>query len=387
MATINLKEHLDFLNKDQLSDREPSDPDILQTQEDVFSLNSSSLCLIEAAQANSKTKSTEVDKSGILAHLHHGSPLESITELAEVEDTSEHRSPGDGEIRMKETTEETFSTPTARRASLSTDGRCDSLNLTDFEQVHHMDCTARLESLMTDTCDHMPEIPVGSRPQDDTASLQVKSYTPDWTEAPQHHLTSSNSCSGVLEVRLDSQTSITPQQDLQEPTEEPLYPKISANRIATLNDGLSDSDDKPKSEMSDDRKCENKEANQNLIEILSTCEAKVDQLEQLKSSSFELSAQLHSSRALASRLHHRVLYLEHQSHLKDKELHELTMKLEKTSEALRARNSEMSSITDELHRLEVKNMPTSARTISVNGQVATNSHHLDHSSSRVCTLL
>lgn len=244
MATSHFEEHPDSLNQ------EVFDLEVPKTHDDVLSLNSSSLCFIEAIQANLKTKAPEVDKSGPLAHLHHGSPLESITELAEVEDSSEHRSPGDGEIRIMKTN--------IRRASVSTDGRCDILNSNEHLNV------GNLETMMMDTC----------------------VYT---SEVPEHQPSSSNSCSRVLEVQLDSQSCITPQQDIQETPDELLYPQNSSDHNATLNNGA-ESGEEVRSGMSDGQKCDYKE--QNLIEILTTCEAKVEQLEQLKYSSFHLSDQV-----------------------------------------------------------------------------------------------
>ena len=93
---------------------------------------------------------------------------------------------------------------------------------------------------------------------------------------------------------------------------------------------------------------------------------------------------------MAAGLQQRVICLEHERGLQEKELQELTASLEKTSRALEARTSEMTTITRELLQLQLereakKNTQTVGRTVTANGQPALTSPN--SSSSKLCTLL
>ncbi|MCI4390236.1 hypothetical protein PGIGA_G00120270 [Pangasianodon gigas] len=404
MSTMNLEENCNFLdNEESLPDLKPCEKDTLLSQqdlEDMFSISSGSPCPIKDAQTNTKAKDNKqsevlsgqtLDKPGILAHLQHTSPLESIRELVEMEEISEGRSPGDGAVRIKDACKEMCPSTPIRYEALPSEGCGDALERTALGQ----DSNTQLDSV--DACSSMDDVPVGACPPEDTSYIALipghlecgsSAVSYNQMQVAGHQLTPSHTSSDVLELQLDNQSTITPLQDLQE---ESMCPQTGV-KLTPINGKSEAENNNPNLEGVDGHICEKEGSvsNQTLIEVLTACEARVEQLEELKSSSIEMSAQLQSARVLAARLHQKVLNLEHECHLKDKELHDLTVNLEKTSEALQTRNSEMAVVTEELHRLHLeleaqKKTAAAGRTVSANGQLAPNAHQRN-GSSKVCTL-
>ncbi|XP_046730690.1 uncharacterized protein LOC124402077 isoform X2 [Silurus meridionalis] len=238
----------------------------------------------------------------------------------------------------------------------------------------------------------MDDVPVGSCPPGDTTYIALIPGHLEWGSSDNqkdvagHQLTPSQESSDIL---VDNQSVITPLQDLQEES----TCSQTGMKINKVSDESEEEIFNPNLKAADSHICgkEGGVNNQTLIEVLSACEARVEQLEELKSSSIEMSAQLRSARVLTARLHQKVLNLEHECHLKDKELQDLMVSLEKTNEALQTRNSEMAAVTEEFHRLhleleEQKKTAAAGRTVSANGQLASNTH-CRNGSSKVCTLL
>lgn len=307
MSTRSLEENCSFLDhEERLPDLKPCEKDTLQSEqglEDIFSVSSGSPCAIKDAQTNGKTKDNiqpevlsgqPLDKPGILGHLHITSALESIRELVEIEEAVEGRSPGDGAVRIKAACKETCVSTTARYVALPSEGCSVAMERTALGQ----DSLTQLDSL--DACSSMDNVPVELCPPEDASYIALIPGDLEWgssaasnnhKEVEGHQLTPSQSSSDVLEGQLDNQSTIMPLQDLQE---ESTYPQtgVKVNRI----------DDEAKGEKNhsnlegiDGHICEKEGsvANQTLIEVLTACEARVEQLEELKSSSIEMSAQVY----------------------------------------------------------------------------------------------
>ncbi|KAL7837590.1 hypothetical protein SRHO_G00273010 [Serrasalmus rhombeus] len=419
MSDTNLEEPLNL----QESGRKPQDegqreknvPKNKQDLVDVFSISSASPCPVKDAQVNSETKHSKVselasgqalNRSGILVHLQLGSPLESVRELMEVEETCELGVLGDRMVLFNEQKEskEIFPATNIRYMSLTTEGLGDALGRAIMASSTKPDC-ATVESPMTEACSSLHEIP-GLWPQEDASKVSVnecqqveRCSSTMCSDQTGHQLTPCNANSGVVEVQLDKHSSVTPLQDLLNPVEEHMCHQTGVEVKVKYDDKLG-LDNKSNSEEFQGHSCEKEDAattvaNQTLTEVLTPCKAKVEQHEQLKSSSFDLSAQLHSAQVMTASLHQRVLCLEHECSLKEKELQELTANLEKTSKALEVRNSEMTTVSKELHLLHLeleamKNPPTAARTVTANGQATLSSQQLlaqNSSSSKLCRLL
>ncbi|KAG9260355.1 hypothetical protein AMEX_G26603 [Astyanax mexicanus] len=416
MSTTTFEENSDFQDSEEnlrdlaqhasiLSENKPN-------PEDLLSISSEHPSPVKDVQPTSDTKDTKVMelitgqsliKSGILAHLQLASPLESVTELVEVEEACD--------LQISEepiATKEIFPTTTVCYMSLTTEGLGHALEgAAIFGKVMESNTQPDLghpESPMTEACSSVHEIPVGSWLQEDSSKIsviecqQVDQCPPAvggfQKEAAWHQLTTSCANSGVLE--LTKHSSVPPLEDLITPQEVQMCHQTCVKGEDTVGDELR-FDRKPNSErfrghIREKEATATNVANQSLIEVLTACEAKVEQYEQLRSSSFDLSAQLRSAQLMADSLHQRMLSLEHEHSLKDKKLQELTTILEKTSETLQARNWEMATITNELQQLHLqveaqKNVPDAARTITANG-LATPDPQLQLSrSSKICTLL
>ncbi|KAL6464812.1 hypothetical protein MHYP_G00271290 [Metynnis hypsauchen] len=395
--------------------REKSIPKNKQDSADVFSISSASPCPVKEAQANSETKHSKLsesasgqalNRSGILVHLQLGSPLESVRELMEVEETCELGFLGDGTVLFKEQKEskEIFPATNIRYMSLTTEGLGDALGRAIMASTTKPDC-ATVESSMTEACSSLHEIP-GLWPQEDASKVSVnecqqveRCSSTMCSDQTGHQLTPCHANSGVVEVQLDKHSSVTPLQDLLNSVEEHVCHQTGVE-VKVKHDDKLGLDNKSNSEEFQGHSCEKEDtattvANQTLAEVLTPCKTKVEQHEQLKSSSFDLSAQLYSAQVMAASLHQRVLCLEHECSLKEKELQELTANLEKTNNALEVRNSEMTTITKELHLLHLeleakKNSPTAAQTVTANGQATLSSQQLlaqNSSSSKLCRLL
>lgn len=292
MSTRNLEENCNFLdNEESQSDLRPCEKDTLQSQqdvEDIFSVTSGSPCPIKDAQANSKTKDDEqsdmlsgqpLDKPGILTHLHHTSPLESIRELVEMEETSEGRSPGDGAVRIKDACKE----PCPKNH--------DVLERTALGQ------NSNTQLDLVDTYSSMEDVPVGSCPPEDTSYIALIPGHLEWCssavsdnqkEVAGYQLTSSHTSSDVLEVQLDHQFTITPLQNHQQDS---FHPQIDV-KVNTISDEAEDNNSNLEEVYGPICEKEDSVANQTLIEVLTACESRVEQLEELKSSSIEMSAQV-----------------------------------------------------------------------------------------------
>lgn len=301
MSTRNLEENCNFLdNEESLPDLKPCEKDILQSQqdlEDIFSVTSGSPCPNKDAQTNSKTKDNEqsdvlsgqpLDKQGILTHLHHTLPLESIRELIEMEETSEGRSPGDGAVRIKDACKEPCPSTTIRYVALPLEESSDALERTALGP------NSNTQLDLVDGSSSMDDVPVGSCPPEDTSYVALipghlecgsSTVSDNQKEVTGQQLTSSHTSSDVLEVQLDNQSTITPLQNHQE---ELIHPQTDV-KVNTISDEAEDNN-----ANLDGHICEKEGsvANQTLIEVLAACEARVEQLEELKSSSIEMSAQV-----------------------------------------------------------------------------------------------
>ncbi|GAA6107947.1 uncharacterized protein LOC113639096 [Tachysurus ichikawai] len=394
MSTRSLEESCNILDNESLADLKPCQKDTFQFQqdlEDIYSISSGSPCPIKDKKQAEVLSNQSLDKPGILAHLQHTSALESIRELVEIEERSEGRSPGDGAVRVKDVCRETCPSTAIRSAALSSEGCGDTLERITLRQ----DSNTQLD--LVDASSSIDDVLVGSCNAEDTSYIALIPGHQEWgyssvsnnkKEVAGHQLTPSHTSSGILEVQLNDQFNITP---LQDPQEESICPQ-TAEKFNTVRDESQAEENNLNLEGVESDICEKEGSvtNQTLIEVLTACEARVEQLEELKSSSIEMSAQLQSARLLVARLHQKVLNLEHECHLKDKELHDLTVNLEKTSEALQTRNSEMAAITEELRRLHLdleaqKKTAVAGRTVNANGQLTSNAHQRN-SSSKVCTL-
>lgn len=298
MSTRSLEENCNFLdNEESLPDLKPCEKDSFQSQqdlEDIFSISSASPCPIKDAQSNGKSKDIKqaevlsgqpLDKSGILAHLQHTSPLESIRELVEMEERSESRSPGNGAVRIKDACKETCPSTAVRYVVLPSEGCGDALERTALRH----DSETRLDSV--DASSSVDGVPVGSCPPEDTSYIALipghlewgsSSVSDNQREVAGHQLTPSHTSS---DVQLDNQSNITP---LEDPQEESICPQTAAN----INAEAETNDLNLEGVDGDSCEKEDTAANQTLIEVLTTCEARVEQLEELKSSSIEMSAQV-----------------------------------------------------------------------------------------------
>ncbi|TSW08314.1 hypothetical protein Baya_13510 [Bagarius yarrelli] len=374
MSTRSLEESCNLLNNGEcLPDLKlceemepiPSQQDL----DDMFSISSGSPCPIKETKITTKDDhqaevhlGQHLDKPGILSHLQHTSPLESIRELVEMEERSESRSPGDGAVRIKDA----CSSTAIRYVALPSEGCGNALERTALKQesteVDSVDVFSSIDNIPAESClpedtSYMALVPVHQEQRSSSLSDHQK-------EVAGHQLASSHTSSDVLEVQLDNQSNITPPPDLQEESVGP----AAGVTVYTISDELeAEKNNLGFKEVGDYiSEKEDSVANQALIE-------------------------LQSARLLASRLHQKVLNLERQCHLKDKELHDMTVNLKKTSEALRTQNSEMAAVTEELHRLHLdveaqKKAATASRTVNANGQLAANTHQRNGSSS-VCTLV
>lgn len=306
MSNISLDGNCCFLdNEEKLPDLKSCEKNTtLQSQqnlEDLFSISSGSPCPTKDAQSSSKTKENihpevlsgePLDKPGILGLLHITSPLESIRELVEMEETGEGRSPGDGAVRFKDACKETCASTTSKYVTLPSDGCVNALERTALRQYFN----TQLD--LVDACSSMNDVPVGSCPPEGTSYIALIPGHQEWSgsvvsdnhkEAAEHQLTPSHTSSDVLEVQPDNQSTITPLQDLQE---ESTFPQTDV-KLNTVNDEKNNPT--LKEDDNDNYNICEKDvsvANQTLIEVLTACEAKVEQLEELKSSSIVMSAQV-----------------------------------------------------------------------------------------------
>lgn len=305
MSIRSLEENCSFLdNEEKLPDLKPCEKDttLQSQQEDVFSISSGSPCPIKDAQSNGKTKENRqpevlsaqpLDKQGILGLLHSTSPLESIRELVEMEETGEGRRPGDGAVRFKDACKETCASTTSRYVALSSERCSDVLESTALRQ----DFNTQLNYV--DACSSVDDDPVGSCPPEESSYIALIPGHLEWNnsamsdnhkEVAGYQLTPSHSGSDVLQVQPDNQSNITPLQDLQE---ESTFPQTGA-KVNTVIDEEKTEENHPTLEEEEDDDCEKEGSvsNQTLIDVLTACEAKVEQLEELKSSSIVMSAQV-----------------------------------------------------------------------------------------------
>ncbi|XP_063072159.1 uncharacterized protein LOC134462860 [Engraulis encrasicolus] len=91
-----------------------------------------------------------------------------------------------------------------------------------------------------------------------------------------------------------------------------------------------------------------------LIDILIACKAKVEQLEQLKCSSYELTIQLQSAQALATCLQERVVWLEEEQGRQQREVQGLREELQEARRSLRERSVQTERISQELRLLHLQ---------------------------------
>lgn len=305
MSTRNLEDNRSSLdNEGNLPDLKPHEKNTLQSQEDledIFSITSGSPCPIKDAQTNGKTKDniqSEVlsgqpwDKPGVLGHLQHTSPLESIRELVEMEEASDGRSPGDGAVRIKDTCKEICPSNTTIYVALPSEGCSDAFKRTALGN----DSKTQLD--LAEACSSMHDAPFGSCPPEDTSYIALIPGHLEWGSSAMsdnhkqvagHQLTPSHTSSDVLGVQLDNQSTITPLEDLHE---EPLCPQTGIK--VTAISGKSEAENSNANLEGVGQICEKEDSvsNQTLIEVLTACEARVEQLEELKSSSIEMSAQV-----------------------------------------------------------------------------------------------
>ncbi|XP_076865641.1 CCHC-type zinc finger, nucleic acid binding protein b isoform X2 [Brachyhypopomus gauderio] len=411
MSANSFKDHCDWSEMDEPLLGQGEDKDNIVKpkcgSEDVFSVRSASPCLGKLTAAVCDTKLTEwilcqSDMSGTSNSLHRVPPLESIREI--VEEPGEHRDRQDRTARLKGqvASKEMFPAAIIRYMSVTQDGGADTLEQTLLEEV--MECTtqpndAHLENPMTDACSSVLDMEAESMLQEDIANVAINKQQVEWSsssvcnelvESTEHKLSLCDAKSAVLEDQIDNQPSVTPPRIFQDPKNGHVCPQTAVRMTAKISDKLEECP----SHISEKEDTVTSVANQTLVEILTACKAKVEHLEQVKVCSFDLSHQLQSARALAAQLNQRVLSLEHECGLKEKELQELSATLAKTSKTLQARNSEMASVNKELHQLQFeleanKKMAVPTRAIMANGKAGPNSQKRslqNSSSSKLCTL-
>lgn len=296
MSNRNLEDNCSFLdNEENLPEPKPCEKDALQSQqdfEDIFSISSGSPCPNKETYSKIKDNlqsevlsSQPLDKPGVLGHLPHTSPLESIREQVEIEEPSEGRSPGDGAVRFKDVCKETCPSTASRYVALPSEGCSYALERTALGQ----DSNTQLDSV--DACSSMDDVPVGSCPPEDSSYIAlIPGHLESEKEVAGHHLTLSHTTSDILEGQLDNQSTLTPLQHLQE---ESTCPQTGV-KFNTISGESETEKSNPSLEGVDGCICakEGNVANQTLIEVLTACEARVEQLEELKSSSIEMSAQV-----------------------------------------------------------------------------------------------
>lgn len=303
MSARNPEDNCSLLdNEENRPDLNPCDT--VQSQqdlEDMFSISSGSPCPIKDAQTNDtkdnihseELSGQPLDKPGVLGHLHRASPLESIRELVEMEENVEGRSPGDGAVRIKDACKEASASNTAGCVALSSEECSDALKRTALGH----ESTTQLHSVDPRTSMH--DVPARLCPPEDTSYIALIPGHLEWgssavsdhqKEVAGHHLAPSRTSSDVLEVQTDNLSNITPLEDLQEAS---VFLQTGVKATPDSDESETEKNN-PNLEGVDGHICEKEDSvsNQTLIEVLTACEERVEQLEKLKSSSIEMSAQV-----------------------------------------------------------------------------------------------
>ncbi|KAG7478107.1 hypothetical protein MATL_G00076860 [Megalops atlanticus] len=125
----------------------------------------------------------------------------------------------------------------------------------------------------------------------------------------------------------------------------------SRERIGELESELSTERKKGEDNTHKILKLETDMSNSSLIAVLTECQSKVEQLEELKHSSLQLTAQLQAAQSMAVYLQRRMLCLEEEHMLKQQEVLKLTEQLEEAGRALQEKSTQVAQVTAQLQAL------------------------------------
>ncbi|XP_035242931.1 paramyosin-like [Anguilla anguilla] len=360
---------------------------------------------------------------------HRVSPLESIRELDEVDEQGSdlHRSPGDGAVKVREQVAGAGSLPSSvERNSGMGDSSGDRSSLSGaglvptFKSAVTRVQRAKLDGEMADLLKH----PQGTSHDN---LLQVESLNMQ----PEEKSEENSSCSGSRVCRKekghdsitefsqpekgarseesldkDLETSATSLQELQDlklhhqSHQEEINHlctelRDSKERIRELESILSTEGKKGENQAHEIPELESEMSNSSLIAVLTECQSKIEQLEEIKHSSLKFTVQLQAAQGLAASLQRRVLCLENERTLKQQQVLELTKELEATRRALQEKSAEVACLTAQLHVLQqlrekTRESGACSSDVLANGHTTVEQHRQPRqysNDSKVCTLL
>ncbi|KAJ8361086.1 hypothetical protein SKAU_G00176110 [Synaphobranchus kaupii] len=359
---------------------------------------------------------------------HRVSPLKSIRELDEVDEQGSDlcRSPGDGAVKVRDGVADTGSLLSSlERNSGMGDSSGDRNDLPGAGLVPTCKSAvtqeerAKLDSEMAD----LLKYPQGTSHDN---FLHVESLNMQ----PEEKSEGNSSCSGSRvyckeeghdsateisqpenvaksEESLDKdlETSATSLQDLQDLKLKHQSHQEEINRLCTELTSSKERIGELESELGSERKKGENQAhkthepsemsNSSLIAVLTECQSKVEQLEEIKHSSLEFTGQLQAAQGLAACLQRRVHCLEKEHTLKQRQVLELTEELEAARRALQEKSAEMACVTTQLHVLQqwkekTQEKGASSSDVLANGHTPMQPHSQPRhysNDSKVCTLL
>ncbi|XP_048110913.1 uncharacterized protein LOC125302016 isoform X1 [Alosa alosa] len=374
--------------------------------EEMFSISSVSPCPEEDPPLDPATRAGETTKlPACLSQENilplHVSPLEAIRELDEAEEAlSGLRSPGDGAVRARD------QLVTKESPLHSTERETDDLACEDCEEDDTLHVTVKtlrsiiisedrinLETPLTETCASPHDISdLGCLREDSRKHTSQKLLGSGG--AHQGMLGTNSSLERTIVIigseLNDTGSSVTSLQDLKEKHRHANMGvtigsgvlRNSTGTIANLEENICED------QMQEDvsiRKRDSTACNSTLIDILTACKTKVEQLEQLKCSSFELTVQLQSAQAMAAHLLQQVEVLERERGSRQREMLGLQEQLQEARRALQETRAQTALLHLQLGSSEVQQQQRQRQ--SPNGHAHVPTAGPDHGPSRVCTLL
>ncbi|KAL2091551.1 hypothetical protein ACEWY4_013814 [Coilia grayii] len=388
--------------------------------EDLYSISSVSPCsledplplrLIDAGEMTTKLAAGHSQENLNISPLHI-SPLEAIRELDEAEEAlSGLRSPGDGAVRAKDQL-------VMKELPLrSVESETDELAFEDCEEtdIHSSVIVKPLRSIITSKNTAILEAPQSETCHSlqgisDLVGLQEDSQkcTPQKSLGPggvhKEMLGTSSTLERTIVIigsELDDTGSSVSFLGGQRDKHRHTNPGVPMERCELRNSTSSTTDlEENKAEVLlqdgvciSKRDCTIEDCNSTLIDILTACKTKVEQLEQLKCSSYELTIQLQSAQALAVQLQQRVVSLEEECCRRHREVQGLQEELWEAQRALQERSAHTDRISEELRllRLQLQKRPSASGSSEVQELLRGHTHTpytgAQPGSSRVCTLL
>ncbi|KAG9353022.1 hypothetical protein JZ751_017598 [Albula glossodonta] len=352
-------------------------------------------------------------------------PLESIREQDEADEpgSEPRRSPGDGAVRVREGVADNGSlSSSAERSSGVGDGSGDGNApsgaglVPTFRVAVARDQRAKLDSEMADLLKHPPGASEDDLLQVESLNIpsEGKCEGSGFCSGSSDHHEAEECCSSTeiskpqqgvqLEGSLgnDLGTSVTSLQELQDLQDLKLKHQLHQTEVDRLCTALRDSKERIgelEGELSSERKkgesqahkiqeLETEKSNTSLIAVLTECQSKVEQLEELKHSSVELMGQLRAAQGMAACLQRRMCCLEKEHIVKQREVLQLTEELEEARKALQEKSRDMARVTAQLQVLEQER--TGENGTLTNGHVNLQPHQQPGqypNDSKVCTLL